>query len=339
MSKEKKERQVDIGGQAVMEGVMMKSSDAIAVAVRRPSGDIVVDRADYAPASKKHKWMGWPIVRGCVNMVSMLVMGMGVLNKSTQMLGVLDEEPSKFEIWLSEKLGANIDKVVMGVAAVLAVCLSLFLFVMLPSGAATLIGRVVDNAIVINLCGGVVRIAILIAYIWLMGLLPDLRRVFQYHGAEHKTVFCHEAGLPLTPENARQFSRLHPRCGTSFLLLVMVISILVGSVADQVIIALTSIEKLSFGLRFLRSLLILPLIAGISYEALKGLAHSDNAFVRALRWPGLMMQKLTTREPDDQMLEVAIASMKAALGTVADAAPAKQWNPQEAPQTVQAASE
>ena len=263
---------------------------------------------------------------------------MGVLNKSTQMLGVLDEEPSKFEKWLSEKLGANIDKVVMGVAAVLAVCLSLLLFVMLPSGAATLVGRVVDNAIVINLCGGVVRIAILIAYIWLIGLMPDMRRVFQYHGAEHKTVYCHEAGLPLTPENARQFSRLHPRCGTSFLLLVMVISILVGSVADQVIIALTSIEKLSFGLRFLRSLLILPLIAGISYEALKGLAHSEHPVVRALRWPGLMMQYLTTREPDDEMLEVAIASMKAALGTVEDAAPAKQWTPEEASQTVQAAA-
>lgn len=337
MNKETKQR-VDIGGQAVMEGVMMKSPDAIAVAVRQSDGGIVVDREDYVPAARKHKWMGWPIVRGCVNMVSMLVMGMGVLNKSTQMLGVLDEEPSKFEKWLSEKLGANIDKVVMGVAAVLAVCLSLLLFVMLPSGAATLVGRVVDNAIVINLCGGVVRIAILIAYIWLIGLMPDMRRVFQYHGAEHKTVYCHEAGLPLTPENARQFSRLHPRCGTSFLLLVMVISILVGSVADQVIIALTSIEKLSFGLRFLRSLLILPLIAGISYEALKGLAHSEHPVVRALRWPGLMMQYLTTREPDDEMLEVAIASMKAALGTVEDAAPAKQWTPEGASQTVQAAA-
>ena len=143
MNKETKQR-VDIGGQAVMEGVMMKSPDAIAVAVRQSDGGIVVDREDYVPAARKHKWMGWPIVRGCVNMVSMLVMGMGVLNKSTQMLGVLDEEPSKFEKWLSEKLGANIDKVVMGVAAVLAVCLSLLLFVMLPSStcaAASCVSR------------------------------------------------------------------------------------------------------------------------------------------------------------------------------------------------------
>ncbi|HIQ71396.1 MAG TPA: DUF1385 domain-containing protein [Candidatus Onthenecus intestinigallinarum] len=334
-----RERFVDIGGQAVMEGVMMKSPDAVAVAVRRPDGSIVVDREPYVPLSRRHRWMGWPIVRGVVNMVSMLAMGMGVLQKSTQMLGVLEEEPSRFEKWLANKLGANIDKIVMGVAGVLAVCLSVLLFVMLPSGVATLAGRSIDNAIVINLIGGVVRIAILIAYIGLIGLMPDMRRIYQYHGAEHKTVYCHEAGLPLTPDNARRFSRLHPRCGTSFLLLVMVISILVGSVADQVIIALTSIEKLSFGLRFVRSLLILPLIAGISYEVLKGLAHSENRCVRALRWPGLMMQHLTTREPDDQMLEVAIASMKAALGTVEDAAPAKQWKPDEAAGTVQAAAE
>ena len=334
-----RERFVDIGGQAVMEGVMMKSPDAVAVAVRRPDGSIVVDREPYVPLSRRHRWMGWPIVRGVVNMVSILAMGMGVLQKSTQMLGVLEEEPSRFEKWLANKLGANIDKFVMGVAGVLAVCLSVLLFVMLPSGVATLAGRATDNAIDINLIGGVVRIAILIAYIGLIGLMPDMRRIYQYHGAEHKTVYCHEAGLPLTPANARRFSRLHPRCGTSFLLLVMVISILVGSVADQVIIALTSIEKLSFGLRFVRSLLILPLIAGISYEVHKGLAHSENRCVRALRWPGLMMQHLTTREPDDQMLEVAIASMKAALGTVEDAAPAKQWKPDEAAGTVQAAAE
>ena len=136
-----RERFVDIGGQAVMEGVMMKSPDAVAVAVRRPDGSIVVDREPYVPLSRKHRWMGWPIVRGVVNMVSMLAMGMGVLQKSTQMLGVLEEEPSRFEKWLANKLGANIDKVVMGVAGVLAVCLSVLLFVMLPSGVATLAGR------------------------------------------------------------------------------------------------------------------------------------------------------------------------------------------------------
>ncbi len=315
MSKENKPKYLDIGGQAVMEGVMMQSpaSESMAIAVRRPNGDIVVTCEKREPISRKHKWMGWPFVRGCVNMVTMLAMGMQTLDKSTQMLGILDEEPTKFEKWLAEKLGASIDKVVMAVAMVLAVALSMFLFVALPTLAATLAGRFIDNRIAINLISGVVRIAILVGYMWVVGFVPDIRRVFMYHGAEHKTVYCNEAGLPLTPENARQFSCLHPRCGTAFMFLVMFISILVGSVADQLIFLLFGIEKLGFFLRFGRSLLILPLITGISYEALKGLAHAgDHILVRALRWPGLMLQHLTTREPDDAMLEVAIASMKAA---------------------------
>ena len=312
---DKKHQYKDIGGQAVMEGVMMQSpsDEAMAIAVRRPNGKIVVTCEHVEPLSKKHKWMGIPFIRGCVNMVVMLKMGMQTLDKSTQMLGVLEEEPSKFEKWLADKLGANIDKVVMAVAMVLAVILSLFLFVFLPSGAATLIGHLTDSRLVINLMAGVTRIAILVAYIWAVALMPDIKRVFMYHGAEHKTVYCNEAGLPLTPENAKQFSRLHPRCGTAFLFLVMIIAILIGSVADELIYMLFGIEKLSFLARFGRSLLILPVVTGVSYEVLKGLAHAgDNIVVRALRWPGLMLQHLTTREPDDGMLEVAIASMKAA---------------------------
>ena len=289
------------------------ANESIAIAVRRPSGRIVVTCEHKELLSRKHPWMGWPIIRGCVNMVNMLAMGMKTLDRSTQMLGVLDEEPTKFEKWLAEKLGASIDKVVMAVAMVLAVALSLGLFVALPSGAATLAGSVVSNRIVINLIAGVVRIAILIGYMVAVGFVPDIKRVFMYHGAEHKTVYCNEAGLPLTPENARKFSRLHPRCGTAFLFLVMIISILIGSVADQVIYLLFGIEKMGFLLRFGRSLLILPVVTGVSYEVLKGLAHAgDSLIVRALRWPGLMLQHLTTREPDDAMLEVAIASMKAA---------------------------
>ena len=312
---DKKHIYKDIGGQAVMEGVMMQSpsDEAMAIAVRRPNGKIVVTCEHVEPLSKKHKWMGIPFIRGCVNMVVMLKMGMQTLDKSTQMLGVLEEEPSKFEKWLADKLGANIDKVVMAVAMVLAVILSLFLFVFLPSGAATLIGHLTDSRLVINLMAGVTRIAILVAYIWAVALMPDIKRVFMYHGAEHKTVYCNEAGEELTPENARKFSRLHPRCGTAFLFLVMIIAILIGSVADELIYMLFGIEKLSFLARFGRSLLILPVVTGVSYEVLKGLAHAgDNIIVRALRWPGLMLQHLTTREPDDGMLEVAIASMKAA---------------------------
>ncbi len=305
----------DIGGQAVMEGVMMQSpaNESIAIAVRRPNGRIVVTCERREPLSKKHPWMGLPIIRGCVNMVTMLGMGMKTLDKSTQMLGILDEEPTKFEKWLAKKLGANIDKIVMAVAIVLAVALSLLLFVALPTGAATLAGMATDNRLVINLISGITRIAILILYIWGVAFMPDIKRTFMYHGAEHKTVYCNEAGLPLTPENAKQFSRLHPRCGTAFLFLVMFISILIGSVADQLIYLLFGVEKMGFVMRFGRSLLLLPVVTGVSYEVLKGLAHAgDSLIVRILRWPGLKLQLLTTREPDEKMLEVAIASMKAA---------------------------
>ena len=315
MSESKKPKYQDIGGQAVMEGVMMQSpaNESMALAVRKPDGRIMVTCEHKVPAGKKHKWMTLPIIRGCVNMVVMLKMGMETLDKGTQMLGILDEEPTKFEKWLAERLGANIDKVVMAVAMVLAVALSLFLFVFLPSAAATLIGHLTDSRLLINLMAGVTRIAILIAYIWAVALMPDIKRVFMYHGAEHKTVYCNEAGEELTVENARKFSRLHPRCGTAFLFLVMIISSLIGSVADELLFLLFGIEKLGFLARFGRSLLILPVVTGVSYEVLKGLAHAgDHIIVRALRWPGLMMQHLTTREPDDGMLEVAIASMKAA---------------------------
>ena len=305
----------DIGGQAVMEGVMMQSpsDESIAIAVRRPNGKIMVTCSHREPLSKKHKWMGLPLIRGCVNMVVMLKMGMETLDKSTQMLGVMDEEPSKFEKWLADKLGASIDKVVMAVAMALAVIMSMFLFVALPSGMATLIGKATDSRLLINLSAGLTRIAILIGYMFAISFVPDIKRVFMYHGAEHKTVYCNEAGLPLTPENARKFSRLHPRCGTAFLFLVMFISILIGAVADQILFALFGIEKLTFVGRILRSVLTIPVVTGVSYEVLKGLAHAgDSLIVRILRWPGMMLQYLTTREPDDSMLEVAIASMKAA---------------------------
>jgi len=311
--KSKKPAQVDIGGQAVLEGVMMKAPRAIAIAVRKPDGEIAVSAEPYAPLNDRHKWMGWPFFRGCVNMVSMLKMGMETLQKSTSMLGVLDEEPSKFEKWLSKKLGKGIDKIVMGTAMVLAIVLAVVLFVLLPNAARALINRAVKSTLLVNLCAGLVRIAILIVYVFAMSLLPDLRRVFEYHGAEHKTVYCHENKLPLTTENARGFSTLHPRCGTSFLLLVMVIAILLSTVIDQLILLIFAVERLGYLVTLARSVLILPVITGISFKTLKALAHSDGFAVRALRWPGLMMQKLTTRKPDDAQLEVAIAAMEAAL--------------------------
>lgn len=296
---------VDIGGQAVMEGVMMKAPDAFAIAVRRPDDSIVVQRKEYVAPSKKHKWMGWPIIRGMVNFCTMLSTGMGVLQTSTEMLGIMDEEPTKFEKWLAKKLGKGVDKVVMGVAIVLAVILSVGLFFVIPEAAASWLRSLGLGRVWVNLLSGLVRIGILIGYMLFCTLVPDVRRTFQYHGAEHKTVYCHEADKPLTPENAAPFTTLHPRCGTAFLLIVFALSIilftLVGYNGDQYI------------LRLLSRLVLLPVVAGVSYELLKGLAHSESKIAHILRWPGLQLQRLTTKQPDAKMLEIAIVAMNVAL--------------------------
>ena len=301
-------KRVDIGGQAVMEGVMMKSPDALAVAVRRPDESIVVKRKDYVPLSKKHPWMGWPFVRGIISMGTMLSMGMSTLQESMEMLDIEEEEPSKFELWLSKKLGKGIDKIVMFVAIVFAVILSIGLFFMLPELFARFLKGIWPSAEMswlVNLLSGILRICILLAYILFCARVPDVRRTFQYHGAEHKTVYCNENDLPLTPENAQPFSALHPRCGTSFLLIVFVISI--------VLFTLLGYQGSNYFLRLGSRLLLLPLGAGISYEVLKGLAHSNTAVTRALRWPGMQMQRLTTKPPTDEMVEVAIVAMNVAL--------------------------
>ena len=329
MSEVKSCPRVDIGGQAVMEGVMMKAPDAIAITVRRNDGTMVVQRKEYTPAAKKHKWMGWPIIRGVVNMGTMLSQGMSTLEESMKMLGEeYEEEPSKFEKWLAEKLGKNIDKVVMGVAIVLAVVMAMGLFIALPAGVEWLTGKLIGfsaadaaeivegaeavaaageswKGVLVTVVGGLTKVIILVAYMALCGKVPDVRRTFQYHGAEHKTVYCNEHDLPLTPENAAPFTTLHPRCGTAFMLIVMVIS--------MVLFLFVGRDIPDFLPRFLLHLALLPVVAGVSYEVLKGLAHKDNWFTRAARWPGLQMQRLTTKEPDMKMLEVAIVSMNVAL--------------------------
>lgn len=305
---------VDIGGQAVLEGVMMKAPDAMAIAVRRENGDIVVKRTPYVPLSKKHKWMSLPFVRGAVNLVVMLKLGMRVLEDSADMGGQMDEEPSRFEKWLTDKLGKKADKVLMAFAMVLAMILSVGLFVLLPNLPVKALRQAGWSLAAVNLVSGLIRTVILIGYLILCGFQKDLRRTFQYHGSEHKTVYCHEHGLPLTPENVQKFSCLHPRCGTSFLLITFIFSIIFYSVIDQVVFSLSGYDLgAHYLVRVLSRVLLLPLVAGISYEMLKGLAHRDTPFTRALRWPGMQLQRLTTRPPTDDMCEVAIASMQAAL--------------------------
>ena len=314
MKKVKKQLPPDIGGQAVLDGVMMKSPDKIAIAVRRENGDIVVKCDPFVPISKKHKWMGLPFVRGAVSFFMMLGMGMSTLDSSTKMSGALEEEPSKFELWLSKKLGKGIDKIVMAVAILLAVVLSFGLFVLLPTLPTAYLTSIGWGPLEINLVSGVVRIILLISYIALCGRVPEMRKTFRYHGSEHKTVYCNEHNLPLTVENVQKFSTLHPRCGTSFLLITFILAILLYTTIDYIILAMTGFNiGGSILLKLLRTVILLPLVTGVSYEVLKGLAHSETKICKILRYPGMMLQKLTTAQPYDDMVEVAIASMNAAI--------------------------
>ena len=309
------QKKFDVGGQAVMEGVMMRSPNATAVTVRRPDGTMVTKLTPFVPLKEKHPWMGKPFIRGVVNMCTMLYYGMNTLSDSTKMLGILDEEPSRFEKWLAAKLGKGVDKIVMGLAIVLAVILSLGLFMALPAGFESILKGAGMSPVGYTLLGGLLKVALLMGYMFIVGFIPDIRRTFQYHGAEHKSVHCQESGLPLTPENAQAFSRLHPRCGTAFLLIVFIISILLFLVLNVLV------PIGNFFVRFLFHLAMLPIVAGVSYEVLMGLAHSDSPAACALRTPGMQMQRLTTREPDESMLECAIVSVNIVLNGFPEGTP------------------
>ena len=314
MIRTEQEKHFDVGGQAVMEGVMMRSPTATAVTVRRPDGTMVTKLTPFAPLKEKHPWMGKPFIRGIINMGTMLYYGMSTLEDSTKMLGMLDEEPTKFEKWLARKLGKGVDKVVMGMAIVLAVVLSVGLFMALPAFVENLLKNAGMSSIGYTLISGLLKVALLVGYMIFCGFVPDVRKTFQYHGAEHKSVHCHESGLSLTPENAQRFSRLHPRCGTAFLLIVFCISILLFLLMNVTILKPVS----NYFLRFLAHLALLPVVAGISYEVLMGLAHSRSKAACILRWPGMQMQRLTTREPDEKMLECAIVSVNVVLNGIPD---------------------
>ena len=303
----KEPEKFDVGGQAVMEGVMMRSPNATAVTVRRPDGTMVTKLTPFVPLKEKHPWMGWHFIRGIINMGTMLYYGMNTLQDSTTMLGILDEEPTKFEKWLSKKLGKGIDKIVMFTAIVLAVVMAVGLFMALPAAVETLLKNAGVSTVGYTLLGGLVKVLLLVGYMIFCGFVPDVRRTFQYHGAEHKSVHCQESGLALTPENAQTFSRLHPRCGTAFLLIVFLISIILF-LALNVLVPISN-----YFLRLLFHLAMLPIVAGVSYEVLMGLAHSRSQAACTLRWPGMQMQRLTTREPEADMLECAIVSVNVVL--------------------------
>ena len=293
-----------IGGQAIMEGIMMRGPVRTAIAVRLPDGRI---HMKTQPSPTFGKWSKVPLVRGVIAFISSLVFGTQVLMYSADILEkyMPDEtEPDKFDQWIEKKVGK--DKawdILLWLSVVLALIFSIGVFMLLPTAVVGVFSKITENVIILNIIEGLVRIGIFIGYIALIPKLEDINKVFQYHGAEHKTIHCFENGLELTPENAQTFYTLHPRCGTSFLMFVMIIAIIV-----HVFMGWPNVW-MRVGLR----LLALPLIAGISYELLKWAGRSSNKVVEILSLPGIYLQKLTTREPNNEQLEVAIAAMKAVI--------------------------
>ena len=306
---------------------MMKSDVGIAMAVRRADGSIVKSYRKYRSKAQKGTFLGLPVIRGVVAFIESLKTGMETTSKSTELLGEdFDEEPSKFEKWLADKLHIDIMDAVMGVGMVLGILLAVGLFMFLPQFVAQLIfGKAASAAedsfyIWRSLVEGGLRLLIYVGYLFAVSGIKDIRRVFMYHGAEHKTIACYEAGVDeLTPENAKKYKRLHPRCGTNYLFLVMAISIIVNTVIDIVMHSLgfppEGLHKaLAFLIRLGVRLVALPLVAGLSYEVLRAAAKRDNIITKIIRAPGMALQLITTREPDLDMLEVAIYSFYLAMG-------------------------
>lgn len=301
MKKNNKTFKTSIGGQAVLEGVMMKGPEEMAVAVRKSDGEIVIDKKKVSSVTRKCKILKLPIIRGVVNFVESMILGIKTLMFSADLYDMGEEDPSykpsKFDQWLEKHLSKD---AVVYVSLVLALGLSVLLFVLLPAFITKYVTFFIESHILKSLIEGVIRMCIFVLYIFLASLAKDIRRVFEYHGAEHKTIFCYEKGLELTVENVKQQPRLHPRCGTAFLIEVMIISIIAFSV----------ISWDSLPVRIGLKLLMLPVIAGVAYEFLKFSGRSSSKCIAILTKPGLWLQKITTREPDESQIEVAIASMK-----------------------------
>ncbi len=299
-------RRGKIGGEAVLEGIMMKAGRDYSIALRREQDKrIRISDHKYTTVRDKYAICRLPIIRGAVNMVESLILSYKVLGISADAWGVEEEQPSKFELWLERKFGKSVMDFVMVIATVLGLGLGIGLFFFLPmlvtKGADVLLGG--NLGFLKNVIEGVIRIGIFVLYVWAVSHMNDIRRTFQYHGAEHKTIFCYEAGLDLTVENVRVQSRFHPRCGTSFIFVALIVSVIVASF----------ITWDSLWVRLLIKLPLLPLIVGISFEFIMYAGKHDNLFTKIVSAPGLLMQRMTTKEPDDGQIEIAIAAVKYTL--------------------------
>ena len=292
---------VRIGGQAVIEGVMMKNMDRYAVSVRKPNGKIETKVEECISFAEKHPLFQLPVFRGMANFLESMVIGMKTLNYSASFYEDEEEQTeSRTEQLLEKILGEKAEKIIIGIVLVFSLAISIGLFMILPYIASEALGKLIRNEYVILFMEGIIRIAIFLGYIVLISRMEDIKRVFMYHGAEHKTINCLEAGVPLTPENVDNFSRLHKRCGTSFIFIVMIISM----------VFFFFIRVDTIWLRIVLRLLFLPLVAGVSYEFIRLAGSSDHPLVQIFSKPGLALQKLTTKEPDHSMIEVAIASVE-----------------------------
>ena len=292
---------VRIGGQAVIEGVMMKNMDRYAVSVRKPNGKIETKVEECVSFAEKHPLFQLPVFRGMANFLESMVIGMKTLNYSASFYEDEEEQTESRTKQLLEKiLGEKAEKIIMGIVLVFSLAISIGLFMILPYIASEALGKLIRNEYVILFMEGIIRIAIFLGYIVLISRMEDIKRVFMYHGAEHKTINCLEAGVPLTPENVDNFSRLHKRCGTSFIFIVMIISM----------VFFFFIRVDTIWLRIVLRLLFLPLVAGVSYEFIRLAGSSDHPLVQIFSKPGLALQRLTTKEPDHSMIEVEIASVE-----------------------------
>ena len=295
-------KKTSIGGQALIEGIKMRGPVLTSMATRMPDGSIDVETWNTHKGSKTPWTRKTPFIRGIFNMVDSMVVGYSCLMKSAEKAGV-EEKPTKFDKWLEKKLGHNMMKVLGGFAAVLGVALAAVLFIFIPTGLSSLLKPLLGAGIGLSLIEGLIKVIILVGYMWLCSRMKEIHRVFEYHGAEHKSIACYEAGLPLTVENIRPQRRFHPRCGTSFLFLVVFISIIVGSF----------ISWDNPAIRMLLKLALIPVVVGISYELIKLAGRSDGILTRIISAPGMWLQHITTCEPDDGQIECAIAALNAVI--------------------------
>ena len=307
-------RLAKVGGQAVLEGVMMKAGEHTVTTCRKDDGTLVVTDDSFVSVRKKHKILNIPILRGVINFVEMLVLSMKTLGASAEALGIEEESDGKFARWLKKHLKIDITDLIMVISTVLGLALSLLLFIFLPSlvsyGLDLLIGLIWEGAslgVFTAVVEGIVKVGIFLGYLSLVSLMPDIKRTFMYHGAEHKSIACFEAGEELTPENAKRHTRFHPRCGTSFMFFMILLGIIAGLFIRIIL------PGLDLWVYTLIRLLILPLLVGLGYEVIMLAGKHPNALTRAISAPGLWVQRITTKEPTLYMLEVAIVSIKCAL--------------------------